>query len=137
MLRNHKETLHQFVRFFFVGLSNTVVDFGVYIGLTRFIPFFAAYIFVANTVSFSIAATWSYIANRTWTFKQGHRVNVAEATRFYISTITAFLLNTLALFIVVQFLGHEYDLLGKILGSAISMVWNFTLNKLWVFKKIE
>jgi putative flippase GtrA len=132
----HKETIHQFARFFIVGVSNTLVDFAVYLLLTRFIPFFGQgyHIYLANTVSFAAAATWSYYANRNWTFKQAHKATAGEATKFYLSTITAFLLNTAALFTVVHiFIGH--DVIGKIVGSLVSMVWNFALNKLWVFKK--
>jgi putative flippase GtrA len=127
-----KETVHQFARFFLVGLSNTAIDFGVYLSLTRFIPFFGSYIYLANTIAFAAAATWSYVANRTWTFKVTTKANPQEATKFYISTITAFILSTLTLYTFVE-LFQNHDVLGKVAASAVSMVWNFSLNKLWVF----
>jgi putative flippase GtrA len=134
MTEKYKETLHQFARFFIIGVSNTLLDFSIYVVLTRFISFFGTHIYLANTVSFVVASTWSYFANRTWTFKQKEKANAGEATKFYISTITAFILNTLALFTVVHlFRGH--DLVGKIIGSGVSMIWNFSLNKLWVFRR--
>lgn len=133
MSRIHKDTVLQFARFFVVGVSNTAVDFSIYIVLTRLVPFFGIHIYVANIISFICAASWSYFANRTWTFKQTSRVNVGEATKFYTSTVTSFIFNMATLFIAVHILG-VYDLIGKLLASAVSMVSNYLLNKFWVFK---
>ena len=133
---SQKEHILQFARFFVIGVSNTLLDFVVYFALTRLIPYFGVgtHIYIANTLSFITAATWSYFANRTWTFKQQHKANAAEATKFYVSNITAFIFNTATLFTVVHILGG-HDAIGKICGSAVSMVCNYALNKLWVFKK--
>ncbi|MCC2630790.1 MAG: GtrA family protein [Candidatus Paceibacter sp.] len=129
-----RESVYQFVRFSLVGVSNTAVDFTTYLALTRLVPFFGSFIYIANTLSFIVAATWSYFANRTWTFKQQHKAHVGEAFKFYSATLLTFALSMATLYIVVDVLG-EYDLIGKVIAAVVSMISNFTLNKLWVFNK--
>jgi putative flippase GtrA len=129
-----RDTIYQFARFFLVGISNTAVDFVVYFSLTRLIPFFGTYFYIANTLAFIAAATWSYFANRTWTFKQQQKAHISEAARFYTATVLTFALSMLTLYVVVDVF-RESDLIGKVLAAGVSMVSNFTLNKLWVFIK--
>jgi len=134
MLFRYKEIFSQFIKFAIIGCINTSVDFAVYIGLTRFAPFFEDQIYLANACAFIVAATLSFFANRTWTFGQTTRPRVSEAIKFYSTTGTGFLLNTSILFIFVSVL-NSYDLLGKVVATGVTMMWNFLLNKFWVFKK--
>lgn len=134
MPSSRRDTVHQFIRFFIVGVSNTAVDFTVYFLLTRTIGFFGEHILVANTISFITASTWSYFANRTFTFRRKNKASVHEALRFYISNVSAFALSMFTLYSVVHIFG-ESDILGKILASTVSMIWNFSLSKLWVFSR--
>ncbi len=128
-----KEALHQFVKFGIIGVLNTLIDFSVYTFLTRLIPFFGHYIYVAATISFLCGALFSYFANRTWTFTQKSRPEFREAVKFYISVGTAYLLTIILLYIFVNIFNF-YDLYAKIIVTFIILFWNFFMNKFWVFK---
>jgi putative flippase GtrA len=127
-----QKAIHQFAKFCIIGVVNTLVDFGIYFLLTRFTGL-RDYIYVANTISFIIAATSSYYANRSWTFQIETKPEIREAAKFYGTAVSGFIINMATFFVCVSIFGW-FDLFGKILATAVAIGWNFLVTKFWVFK---
>ena len=126
---------HQFLVFGMIGVVNTAIDFAVYTYLTRTTEIFNYHTngkYLANVISFAVATTFSYFSNRSWTFRRKRRPSAGEAARFYAATLAGLAVNTGALFLFVTY-GEANDLLAKLFATACSLVWNFFLNKTWVF----
>jgi putative flippase GtrA len=126
-----RPAIRQFIKFSIVGAWNTIVDFLVYLALTRFVHIY----YVAATIgSFLVAATISYFLNKFWTFRDYQKDRMAKQYLqfIFIGSIGA-LISALVLFCTVHFL-HFYDLAGKAAAVVIVVIWNFFANKRWTFR---
>lgn len=131
-----KLIIKQVVKFAIVGFFNTLLDFSIYFGLTRFWEFWRTNYLWANFISFSIAATSSYILNKTWTFRDKERKIHIQYFKFILVSAIGLLINETVLYILVTHL-VIYDLLAKICAVGIAMFWNFGANKFWTFKSAK
>lgn len=143
----------RFVRFAFVGIANTLVDFTVLnllvfgVGLNK-LP--------ANMISVSVAICVSYLLNHTVVFKQvgeghDHRKRIML---FIIITLTgAFVIQNVVIYLFVHvitfpaaILQSITDALGlnlskefvtlntaKLAATACTMIWNYLLYRKYVF----
>lgn len=126
-----KPRLPQFIRFCVVGLGNTLIDFGVYTGLTRGL---GVYFLYANFISVGAALLFSFVGNKWWTFSSGKTDARPEFMRFLIVNIVYYFLNNALLYLfVVQALIP--DLWAKIMVVGIGLLWNFFANKYWTFAR--
>ncbi|MCX6722095.1 MAG: bifunctional glycosyltransferase family 2/GtrA family protein [Candidatus Staskawiczbacteria bacterium] len=124
----------QATKFIFVGLANTLVDVFFYFVLTRGNDFFSTHIISARTISFLLGSACSFILNRLWTFKKEGKTNVQEISKFYITVFFGLLISVGSMKFFIQVF-HLYDLVALLLSVVITFLWNFSLSKLWVFKK--
>lgn len=124
----------QFVKFGIIGVVNTTLDFSVYFILTRWVPFFHDHILTANAISFSLAVTNSYILNTRWTFRGTHSAHTVRFPKFLATNIFALGINELLLLFFVSSL-NLHDLISKAMAVALTLFWNFFVNKYWVFRK--
>jgi dolichol-phosphate mannosyltransferase len=121
----------QFLKFCTVGAINTVVDFGIYVGLTRPFPFWGRHYVAASALSFVVAVLSSFLLNNFWTF--GRRgVELRRSVKFFIVAIGGLALSSLTFFILTR-LGL-FDLYAKLVVTAVVLAWNFTLQKKWTFR---
>lgn len=123
----------QFIRFCLVGLTNTLIDFSVYLLLTRFFGFWSKHYLVANFIAFSTAATWSYFFNKYWTFQDQAKPQAVQFIKFFAVSLIGLCINETILFSLVHFL-KLYDLIAKACAIAVVTLWNFSANKYWTFK---
>lgn len=123
--------VRQFTKFALVGTLNTLIDYAVFAGLV-----FAVNIhyLVANVISFSLAATNSYLLNRRWTFRSRNPAWRREAAKFFVVIVLGLGLNEAILFLLVDF-GHIHKLLAKAVGIAVVLFWNFLGTRLWAFRQ--
>ena len=121
--------VRQFVKFSIVGSFNTIIDFTVYLGLTRI---FGLYFLVANIVSGLVAMTFSFFVNKHYTFRNGSNQIVRQYTKFAVINIIGFGLNNTLVFTFVEVV-HLYDVYAKISAIAIVLFWNFFAQKYWAF----
>lgn len=136
-LRNHPElqkrpAVTQFARFVVVGTSNTIIDFTIYTILTRLV---GLHFLIANTCSFIVAVTWSYVINRIWTFRNRSANVSSQFIKFIVVSLSALALVTILLATFHRGLGIN-DLIAKALAIGIVMFWNYFLNRHWTFKTI-
>lgn len=128
-LATHKEAL----RFMMVGVFNTALDASAYVALTRFTPVFSEHLVAAKFFSFLLGTVSSLLLNRAWTFGIAGRITLAEVARFYTVVSLAIVLNVAVMNTLVQF--GMYDLLALGLTTVVTFAANYTLSKIWVFKK--
>jgi len=122
----------QFVRFGMVGTVNTVLDFSVYYGLTRYFDFWGRHLVTSAVASFAVGVTSSFILNNFWTFRQEASGWLQRAPRFLLVALSGMSWNALLLWIMVS-LG-TYDLIAKASATVVVLFWNFNMQKRWTFR---
>ena len=136
------EALMQFVKFGIIGISNTVVSWGIYmvslLMLKRAEIFPAVDYLIAQAIGFLLSVLWSFYWNNRFVFtlEKGVKRSFWKALlKTYISySFSGLFLNSILLWIWIQIFGlSEY--LAPILNLLISVPLNFIINKFWAFKK--
>jgi putative flippase GtrA len=129
---SRKRLAVQFIKFAAVGAFNTVLDFGVYLWLTRSYPFWGDHIVGAATVSFVLAATSSFLLNNFWTFRQDAAGWHRRLPKFFAVALGGLLWNAAILHLLTSLGVH--DIISKLVATGIVLMWNFTLQKKWTFR---
>jgi putative flippase GtrA len=122
----------QFIKFSIAGGTCMVLDFLIYIGLTRLFSFWANHNVWANFLSVCISATVNFVWNKNWTFRASRNVT-AQYFKFWV-VVWGGLVVYQALFYVFVDQLHFFDLLGKAIAAAIVWILRFIFNKFWSFK---
>jgi putative flippase GtrA len=124
-----EEDIYKFLRFCVVGVTGTALDFALtYI----FKEVLKIQKYVANAISFAIAATSNYYFNRTWTFQSHSADYMSEYFRFLIVAIIGLGLSTLILYIVQTKFKQNFWI-SKVFATGIVLMWNFIGSKLFTF----
>jgi putative flippase GtrA len=136
-------TLFQFIKFAIVGVLNTAIDFGILnLLMWAFGIYKGSWILLFNTISFSCAVTNSYFLNKYWTFGELSRIRAGQFVKFFIISVGGALINSGIVFGITTFIPPAFGLgkelwanLAKVVATACSWIWNFTMYKFVVFKK--
>ncbi|MCF7906721.1 GtrA family protein [Patescibacteria group bacterium] len=123
----------QFIKFILVGGISTVIDFSLYILLTRFFLFWQSHYLWANFASMFVASLFSFFLNKEWTFSANNKKVWRQYLDFYITMIFCLLLYQ-ALFGFISLTLGWYDIVAKALSAFLIMLFRFHLHKFWVFK---
>lgn len=138
--------IREIVVFGIIGVLNTSIDIGVFMFLKSIfnIDNQSLWIIVINLIAIIIAIIFSYFANKNLTFKHKKDSNVKEVGSFIIVNAFGFAVNTIILTTVIYILSIiapdiknliDPAFIGKILGTAGSMIVSFIGYKFFVFKK--
>lgn len=117
---------NQAIRFATVGVSNTVIDFIVFMLLQSFTGVVAA-----QFIGYGAGTLNSYLWNRRWTFARGKGWDIGEMIRFLlvnaaVATITA---------IAISFAPASVPIwIAKIIVTILGLAINYMVSKLWVFR---
>jgi putative flippase GtrA len=123
----------QLLRFILVGGAGFCIDGGLLTVLMQS----GWDILPARLVSFAMAVTCTWAANRFWTFKLSRHISL---TREYIAYITVQVIGALINLAIFFALMEMYPLLRYFplaplaFGAAISLVFNYTVSKKYAFK---
>ena len=104
---------------------------------------------IANTISFTAAATSNYFLNRIWTFRSKDENIGTEYAKFLLVSVIGLCINNGILALSSLFWPNAYSglfpnpwdiplknfYLFKLLAIAITTLWNFFGNMLFTFKK--
>lgn len=133
ILKKHAEKL----RFAVVGGANTAIDFGVLFGLV----FFGVDKLVANFISTGIAFVFSFFVNRSFTFKSTSGNTKKQFGLFLVITlfglwvIQPVIIGGVSLLLNGMNLSSGFVLLiGKLIATIATLVWNYLLYKKFVFR---
>lgn len=116
----------QKIRFLLVGGTNTAIDFGLLfilntLGLPR-VP--------SNTISTGVAFIFSFFANRNFTFSANSGNIKKQMTLFIVVTLFGLWVIQPIIISLISNL-----LVGKIIATAVTLVWNYLFYSRLVFKK--
>jgi putative flippase GtrA len=128
--------LKQFFRFCLVGALGFVTDFGVlYLG----VKVVGLGTVVGRILSFIVAATVTWKANRHFTFVQQGRGSMREWLQYLLLTSVGGGINVVVYQIWLWFTDHSTLnlFLAVAAGSAVALLFNFAISKRMVFSKPE
>ncbi len=118
----------EFLRFGLVGVVNTAVDFAVFVLLYRGTDIDPL---LCNGVAFLVAVTNSYLLNHHWTFRKStSNISVAAYVRFVALNAGGLLIGTLAILLLGGVMPLE---LAKLIAAGLTLIWNYTCSRLFVF----
>lgn len=127
------------LRFTIVGSINTVIDFSILFTLTTL---FNVPKELANFISTFVAFLFSFFANKKYTFKSTSKNLKKQFLLFTIVTLFGlWVIQTIiitAITPVFTNLGVNKPaalLISKLIATAASLIWNYTLYSKVVFKK--
>lgn len=133
-----KQTIHQFLKFGIIGLSNTTLSYCVYYvcwHLFNALGFQAEKRYLsAQAIAFVIGVLWSFYWNNKMVFRERNgKVWHALVKAFVSYSFTGLFLSSVLLVLWVQ-LFKVPELIAPILNLFINVPINFVLNKYWAFK---
>ncbi len=128
--------LAQFVSYATIGLSSAVVDFSIYVLLTRGFPFWSRHLLWANAVAFVFANLNSFYWNRRLTFGASGSAALRQYLPFLAVSLVYLGVIQLGLWFAVSRLGL-YDLLAKVLVLGLAALLYFTVLRRWVFRRTQ
>ena len=115
------------------GGTGAIIDFGLY---SILIYFFSTNYLISNFISFSVGTLTTYYLQKNWTFQYKTKNNTVVFKRFILAVIVTYILNNVLLFFFIGILGINV-FSAKILQIAISTIWGYSINSIYVFKKKE
>ena len=119
----------QFLMFAGVGVIGTAGQYLILFGLVNFLKINPV---CASNVGFLAGAFINYLLNYKITFKssKNHR---KSAVKFAIIALIGLFLNSTLMGLMINFF-NLYYMVAQLLATGVVLLWNFTGNKLWVFK---
>ncbi|MBI5221791.1 MAG: GtrA family protein [Candidatus Magasanikbacteria bacterium] len=124
----------QAIKYGFVGVTNVVIDFIIYIALTRSFDFWRKNFIFANTISFLCAVSWSFYWNRRWTFKDQTKHDLWTKFFKFVGVVSVGIAIAESSVYVMVTHWRIYDLWAKLITAFLVFLWNFPMSRL-VFKK--
>ena len=124
---------HSFPRFIVVGISNTLISFGIFYVSHSMLRGFESGGAVAQFLSYLGGLIWSYFWNRSWSFKSKDRVSM-EGLRFAAVQISLLCLSVLLIHIYVDRMGLPSTPVWICVMAVITPM-NYALLRFWVFRK--
>lgn len=109
-----------------------ISDYSIMISLTQFAGLFYVYsIFISG----SIGAVVNYSFNRYWTFKRTDVRKRKQLAKFVVVVVGSISLKSGGTYLLTEFLHLDYRISRLMVDAVVSLGFNFTLQKYWVFKK--
>ncbi|MBC5639019.1 MULTISPECIES: GtrA family protein [Clostridia] len=120
----------RFVKFGMVGVINTLVNWIIFFILNAL----GMYYILANIIAYILGTVNSYLWNTLWVFKYKDKASTETTIKFIILNLIGLGLNTGILYVLVD-LCNLNKFIGLVITTAIVMIINYIVNKLWVFSK--
>jgi putative flippase GtrA len=129
----HALKIKKICKYCLSGGTGAIIDFGLY---SLLIYFFSTNYLVSNLISFSCGTVVTYYLQKNWTFQYKTNNNVAVFQRYILAVIGTYVLNNVLLFTFIDIMIINV-FVAKLLQIAISTIWAYSINSLYVFKKNE
>ena len=128
-IKNNK-LLMQILKFGIVGGTAFVIDYGIFTILSQFLNI---HYLIASIISFSISVIYNYILSIKWVFDVSKKQTSKEFIVFVILSVIGLGINSLIMYVSVDLM-HIHEMIGKIIATAIVMVYNFITRKIFIEK---
>lgn len=120
------------VTYIIFGVLTTLVDWLTYAALWKIGTDYR----ISTAVSWGAAVLFAFVTNKLFVF-QSYDVHLKNLWREFVSFVTCRaatgVFTLVAMIVMVDYL-HLNEFLGKLVVSAISLVLNYILSKLFIFK---
>lgn len=125
-MERYRPLIAQLARFLIVGGVSFTIDYGLFTLLYAVgVPHLAA-----SATSFTISLFANYVLSRRYVFDVNEDVNIVREFTAYVGlNVIALGLNTAVLYVCADLMGAS-PFLGKIVATAIVLVYNFISRKL-------
>lgn len=148
--------LKRFIKFGLIGVLNTVVDFVVFYVMDRWlikdgptvVLLGAAVVlgpYISNTISYIVANIHSFLWNKFWTFERKNKLTRREVGRYIVTSCGYLIISYIGLAVFMSILRLPafsglisedlVPLAAKVPNVCVTMVYNYLMNKFWVFKE--
>lgn len=148
MLTNKIER-KRFIKFAFVGISGTIVDFSIF----NILLLLGMNTIFSSSISFIVAVFNNFFWNRNWTYPESKINNISsQLIKFGIVSTIGLIVRTILLRIIEKpiidlayiALSDHFLISADIVGKNISLFiviiivlfWNYIANRLWTYKGI-
>lgn len=123
-----KNSFIQFIKFGLVGISNTIVGFGVY----YLLYYCGVHYLIANILSWLISVFNAFYWNNKYVFQAGSSW-WKTLLRTYISYGASLIISTMMMYVLVALI-HISPVIAPVICLVVTIPMNFILNKFWAFK---
>lgn len=142
-----KKLINQILKFGVVGFTAFFIDLGVFTVLSSV---FHIYYLIANCISFTVSLVFNYVMSMKYVFER--KEDADKRVEFVIFTVLSVIglgINSLVIFICLDGIYNHVPLLrrligrglaetgGKVVATAVVMVYNFITRKIFLEKKGE
>jgi len=151
----------RFIKFAIVGISGTIVDFGIFNILTSLFSlagvssiFSIEAVIISSVLSFIIAVFNNYYWNRNWTYPESRQFSHTDQLFKFgtVSVIGLIIRTPLFAWIkepltnsITSLIGENFFLPVKIVGQnaalttviLVVLFWNYFINRIWTYKDIS
>ena len=126
----------ELVNYVIVGGLTTAVSLGSYYlcTFTFFDPENAILLQCANVISWVLAVTFAFFANRKYVFKSKNTNVFEEVYKFYGARVATLVLEMLFMYLTVTLL-HWSSAIMKLIAQVVVLVLNYIISKFIVFIK--
>lgn len=141
LTKEGEQSFLQLVRFGMVGVSNTIVNYVVYVGvmlLWHMIGLWDKYDYlIATALGFVISVLWAFFWNNKYVFKEkeGERRSFfgTLVKTFITYSFTGLFLNSFLMVLWVDIF-HMSKFIAPIINMTLGVPINFLINKFWAYK---
>ena len=118
------------------AFAGSVFDYAIMIFLTECFHIHYTYSIVVGGF---FGAIINFSLNKTWTFRSKDRPYKSDLTwqliKFSIVVLNSVFMKSAGTYLVTTFVGIDYKISRIIVDLFVSLVFNFSLQKYWVFRK--
>lgn len=125
-----RKVVRQFVKFAIIGATAFVIDM---IGYSVFTRLFSIQHILAKVLSFFCASYYSYEFNSKWTFRRAEMRGKKLLAKSYIVQCVGASINAGGLYLFFDRIGY-HEILALLIATFFSTIWNFIMNKFWVYR---
>lgn len=124
------KSIKQFIKFGFVGVSNTVISLATY----YFLVWLSWPYVIANIMGFLLSVINSYFWNSKFVFDdKTEKSNVKAFTKVFLSYLVSLCVSTILMTVMVEVL-HISEYIAPVLRLIVTVPLNFIANKFWAFR---
>ncbi|MBI4286756.1 MAG: glycosyltransferase [Chloroflexi bacterium] len=135
-LMKRKGELTRFLKFCLVGGSGVGVNEGFF---WIFKELVGLPLVLSNAMGIEVSIISNYVLNDFFTFRDrrspGIRPFFGRMGKFNLVSVPGWGINTATTWLLTHFLGDHYYLLFNLVGIALAMLWNFSMNSWWTWQK--
>ena len=116
----------------FASFLGGMTDYGIMLLLTEV---FGVYYVFSIAAGGTVGGIIMFAINRYWTFRATAVRKRSQVPRFIIVVLGSIMLKSSGTWLMTEFLHVDYRISRIIVDVMVAIGWNFTMQKLWVFRK--